>query len=94
MIQYSLKQGFNKFQKVGEDDVSKEIMQLHMRDAFMPQDSKDLSDEQKWSALESLMCLKEERDGSVKGCTCADRGGMTQLYPGTRHLLPSHWGPC
>jgi hypothetical protein len=43
-----------------------------MRDRFMPQDSKQLSDEQKRGALESLMFLKEKWDGSIKGRACDD----------------------
>jgi hypothetical protein len=31
MVQYSLKKGVKKFKKVGEEEVSKELLQLHMR---------------------------------------------------------------
>jgi hypothetical protein len=72
MTQYSLRKGLKKFQKVGEEAVSKELKQLHMRDTFAPQNSEELSDEQKRGALESLMFLKEKRDGSIKGRACAD----------------------
>jgi hypothetical protein len=72
MTRYSLKKGLKEFQNMGEDAVSKELKQLHMRDIFLPQYSKTLSDEQKRGALESLMFLKEKRDGSIKGRACAD----------------------
>jgi hypothetical protein len=72
MTQYSLKKGLRKFQKVGEAAVSKELKQLHMRDTFTPQDSGTLSEAQKRGALESLMFLKEKRDGTIKGRACAD----------------------
>jgi hypothetical protein len=72
ITQFSLKKGLKKFQKVDEDAVSKELKQLHTRDIFMPQDSKELRDEQKRGALESLMFLKEKRGGSIKGRACAD----------------------
>jgi hypothetical protein len=72
MMQYSLKKGLRKFQKVGEEDVSKELKQLHMGDTFTPQDSGKLSDAQKQGALESLMFLKEKRVGTIKGRACAD----------------------
>jgi hypothetical protein len=72
MTQYSLRKGLKKFQKVGEEAVSKELKQIHTRDTFTPQNSEELSDEQKRGALESLMFLKEKRDGSVKGRSCAD----------------------
>jgi hypothetical protein len=76
MTQYSLRKGLNKFQKVGEEAVSKKLKQLHMRDTLSPQNSEEMSDEQKRGALESLMFLKEKRDVSVKGRACAD--GMKQ----------------
>jgi hypothetical protein len=72
MTQYSLKKGLKKFQKVGEAAVSNELKQLHMRETFTPQHSNDLSDSQKQKALESLMFLKEKRDGTIKGRACAD----------------------
>jgi hypothetical protein len=49
MTQYSLKKGLRKFQKVGEEAVSKELKQLQMREMFTPQHSNDLSDIQKQS---------------------------------------------
>jgi hypothetical protein len=72
MIQYSLKIGLKKFQNKGEEAVSKELLQLHIRDTFKPQDAKELSATHNNGALEYLMFLKEKRDGSLKGRTCAD----------------------
>jgi hypothetical protein len=72
MTQYSLKKGLKKFKEVGEEAVSKELLQLHMRDTFKPQDTEELSTNQKKGALESIMFLKEKRDGTIKGRTCAD----------------------
>jgi hypothetical protein len=43
-----------------------------MRDTFKPQEAEELSTDQKKGALESLMFLKEKRDGTIKGITCAD----------------------
>jgi hypothetical protein len=72
MTQYSLKKGLKKFKEVGEEAVSKELLQLHMRDTFKPQDAEERSTNQKKGALESLMFLKEKQDGTIKGRTCAD----------------------
>jgi hypothetical protein len=72
MTQYSLKRGLNKFRVKAEKAVSNELMQLHMKDTFEPQDVKTLTGDQKKSALESVMFLKEKRDGKIKGKTCAD----------------------
>jgi hypothetical protein len=84
MTQYSLKKGLKKFKEVGEEAVSKELLQLHMRDTFKPQDAEVLSTNQKKGALESLMFLKEKRDGTIKGRTCADgRKQRETAEPGT-----------
>jgi hypothetical protein len=72
ITQYYLKKGLKKFKEVGEEAVSKELLQLHMRDTCKPQNVKELTSEQKKGALESLMFLKEKRDGTIKGRACAD----------------------
>jgi hypothetical protein len=72
MTQYSLKRGLKKFKVKAEEAVSKELMQLHMKDTFEPQDVKTLTGDQKKSALESLLFLKDKRDGTIKGRTCID----------------------
>jgi hypothetical protein len=51
-------------------------MQLHSKDTFKPQSIHDLISDQKKGALEWLMFLKEKRDRTIKGRTCAD--GRTQ----------------
>jgi hypothetical protein len=43
-----------------------------MKDTFAPQDASKHSNDQKTNALESLMFLKEKRDGTIKGRACAD----------------------
>jgi hypothetical protein len=43
MTQYSLKKGIKKFNKVGEAAVSKELLQLHIREMFTPQNAKEVS---------------------------------------------------
>ena len=72
MTQYSLKKGLKKFGKRAEDAITKEFLQLHLMGTFQPIYASDLSDEEKAAALESLMFLKEKRDGKIKGRTCAD----------------------
>jgi hypothetical protein len=51
MIQYSLKKGLKKFKEVGEEAVSKELLQLHMRDTCKPQNAEELSTDQKKGSL-------------------------------------------
>jgi hypothetical protein len=41
-----------KFKEVGEEAVSKELIQLHMRDTFKTQNAEELSTGQKKGALE------------------------------------------
>jgi hypothetical protein len=48
-----------KFKEVGEE-------------AFKRQNAEELITDQNKGALESLMFLKEKRDGTIKGRTCAD----------------------
>lgn len=43
-----------------------------MRNIVAPQDSTKLTPGQKSAALESMMFLKEKRDGSIKWRACAD----------------------
>jgi hypothetical protein len=72
MTQYSLNKGLVKFQKEGEKAFKKELEQLHMKETFAPVNEGDLTAKQKKRALESLVFLKEKRDGSIKGRDCAD----------------------
>jgi hypothetical protein len=67
-----LKRGLKKIKVKAKEAVSKELMQLHMKDTFEPQDVKTLTGDKKKSALKSLMFLKEKRCGTIKGRTCAD----------------------
>jgi hypothetical protein len=80
MTQYSLKKGFKKFPKKAEAVVTKELLQLHMKDAFAPMNGAELTDAQKKAALKYLMFLKEKRDGSIKGRACADGRKQREGY--------------
>jgi hypothetical protein len=70
ITQYSLKKGFKKFPKKAKAAVTKELLQLHMKDTFAPINGAELTDEQKKAVLEYLMFLKEKRD--IRGRACAD----------------------
>jgi hypothetical protein len=72
MTQYSLNRGLRKFKVKGEQAVEKELEQLQLNETFAPVEVKDPTPTQKKDALESLMFLKEKRDGYVKGRSCAD----------------------
>lgn len=72
LTQYSDKAGLRKFGERREEAVTKELLQLHMEDAFAPQSADEMSVQQKKEALESLMFLKEKRDGRIKRRACSD----------------------
>jgi hypothetical protein len=86
MMQKSLKKGFKKFPKRVEAAVTKELLHLHMKDTFAPMNGAELTDEQKKAALQSMMFLKEKRDGSIKGRACAD--GRKQREGSTKSDAP------
>jgi hypothetical protein len=80
--QYSIGAGLKKFQERGEKGVTKELAQMHNMAVFSPVMKTDLTPEEKWKAISSLMFLKEKRDTTVKARFCADgrkqRGDWTK----------------
>ena len=72
MIQYSMKAGIKKFGDRGVDAAYAELEQLHLRDTFKPVLPSGLNREEQKQALESLLFLKEKRDGNLKGRAYAD----------------------
>jgi hypothetical protein len=61
----------------GEDAVSIELSQLHLRDSTVtPINPKDLTDEERKEVLESHLFLREKRDATIKGRMVA--GGNKQ----------------
>ena len=64
-----MNEGLRRFGKRGEDAVRKEIKQLHDMGVITPIHP---TPEQKRSALQYLMFLKEKRSGAIKGRGCAD----------------------
>ena len=70
--QFSLKVGEKVFGKKGTDAAYKEMEQLHFRNTFKPVLPSNLSEGEKKKVIESLMFLKEKRDGTIKGRTCGD----------------------
>jgi hypothetical protein len=71
-----MKTGMKQFKQRGEDAVSKELPQLHLRDTFEPINPKDLTNKERKEVLESHLFLKEKRDATVKGGVVA--GGNKQ----------------
>jgi hypothetical protein len=60
MLQLSMKAGLKQFGKHGEDAVSKELNQLHLRDTFQPIDPKKLSAEERKTSWNPICFLKKK----------------------------------
>ena len=67
MTQLSMKAGMLRWGDKGQNDVSKELSQLHMRDTLEPINPKTLKKQEYDQVLESHLFLKEKRDKSIKG---------------------------
>src|SRR5210317_575036 len=72
MQQVSLREGLIRFGEKGNMAALAEMEQLHMRDAFKPVLPSNLTPEKKKEVLESIILLKQKRDGTIKGRNCAD----------------------
>ena len=67
MTQLSMETGLKIWVNKVKQAVSKELLQLHMRDTFRPINSKTLSETEYDKVLESHLFLKQKRDQSIKG---------------------------
>src|SRR5210317_715745 len=72
MQQVSQKEGLRRFGEEGNRAALAEMEQLHMRDIFKPVLPRNLIPEKKKEVLQSIMLLKQMRDGTIKGRNCAD----------------------
>ena len=71
--QMSAKKGLNMFGQMGADAIIAELQQIHYRKVVKPILAKNLSWEERRSALHYLMYLKQKRCGRIKARGCADR---------------------
>ena len=74
--QMSAKKGIQKHGELALNALRKEFEQFKALDVLEPLDAFTLTDDQKAEALRALSVIKEKRDGTIKGRTCAD--GSTQ----------------
>jgi hypothetical protein len=79
MTQYNLKPGLQKFGQKGADEAVKELMQLHLMDAWTAMDPMKLTREKRMQALSSLLFLKEKQTGMIKGRACIN-GALQCTY--------------
>ena len=73
LTQYSLKTAYNQFGVSGEESVVIELNQLHCMENFFPVDPKETSYDKRVKAAVSLMFLKYNKNGKLKG-----RGGSNR----------------
>ena len=67
LTQYNLMAGLRQFGEKGIAAAEGDLTQLHAMDTWVPGDPSRLSRSEKVRALSSLMFLKENRSGKVKG---------------------------
>ena len=79
MSQYSLKAGLKIFGIKGWKYVTDEHSQLNDMKTLFPMDPKNITKEEHTKAISSLMLLKENRYGIVKGRSCAN-GSKQRTY--------------
>jgi len=72
MMQYNIKKGIKMFGDAGIKAVLTELQQLHNRKVLEPKSPSEMSSGDKHAALQYLMFLKQKRNGTIKGCGCAD----------------------
>ena len=72
MTKYSFKIIRNKFDYKAKADAVKDMVQIYFRNTFIQKHSHELSREQRKMALKSIMTIKENILGEVKGCQFLD----------------------
>ena len=66
-----------------------EFSQLEDLDVYEPLDAKKLTRQQKRAALRAINLIKEKRNGTIKGRTCADGSSQKGLYDKTETTSPT-----
>ena len=77
--QHYIHQGLKLFGKAGEDAITTELKQLHLRQVLEPMYGDSLTVKEKEDALPYLMFLKKKHTGQIKGRGCAD-GRRQRIY--------------
>ena len=71
-MQFSLKEGLQKYGARGEKSVMKELGSLHELKAWQPLDHTKLTHRQRVEALSTVVFLEEKRDGRLKTRACVN----------------------
>ncbi|KAG7347353.1 reverse transcriptase RNA-dependent DNA polymerase [Nitzschia inconspicua] len=81
MTQMTASAGIKKHGQAAVDALFREFAQLDDKTVFEVLDSRTLTREQRRAALRAVNLIKEKRDGSIKGRSCADGRPQKALYP-------------
>ena len=87
--QMSAKAGIKKHGKRAEDVLFTEFLQIDNMHVFIPAHRKDLTIEQIRKALRAISVIKEKRDGTLKGRTCAVGTPQREYYDKTETASPT-----
>ena len=89
MTQMSAKAGIKKHGRKAEEALMKEFAQLEDLSVFEGLDATKLTKEQRKSALRAINLIKEKRNGTLKGRTCADGRPQRTLYDKSETASPT-----
>ncbi len=80
MTQMMASHGIKKHGQKAVDALFSEFCQLDDKTVFEPMDASKLTQAQKKAALRAINLIKEKRNGSLKGRTCADGSVQRTMY--------------
>ena len=78
--QMSARVGYKRFGNVAREATRKEFKQLVDKDVFTPVHASTITQQERQQSLRAVNLIKEKRDGTIKGRTCADGRKQRHLY--------------
>jgi len=89
LTQMTASRGIKKHGQKAVDALFMEFGQLDKKTVFEPQYASELTSEQKQEALRAINLIKEKRDNSLKGRSCADGSTQRGKYPKEQTASPT-----
>jgi len=89
LTQMTASRGIKKHGQKAVDALFSEFGQLDEKTVFEPQHAGDLTRDQKREALRAINLIKEKRDNSLKGRSCADGSTQRGKYPKEQTASPT-----
>ena len=81
--------GYKRFGDAACDATCREFKQLVDKDVFTPVRPEHLTQKEREQSLRVVNLIKHKRDGTIKGCTCADRRKQRDLYDKSQTVSPT-----